>query len=150
MTAARCTLAIGLLVLSLASMLPIAGCGRSDRPATVPVEGKITWSGGPWPRPGTVYFVPVRAADGFPQRPGVARLQTDGSFQAQTFEDGDGLLPGVYKIALHCWKVPPSMEDATGVSYVPSRFHNPLTSGLELVVQSTDRRLVVHYDVPRK
>jgi hypothetical protein len=78
-----------------------AGCGNPR--GTVPVEGRVTFSGQPPSHSGFVYFVP-RSDDpsAAGRRPGTAIFAKDGSFKATTFEDGDGLIPGTYKVRVTC------------------------------------------------
>lgn len=97
----------GVWTLLAATLVAAIGC--KDGPQTVPVSGRVTLDGGPWPRRGMLFFAPVEPAEGFPRRPGVADFQEDGVFEATSFEPGDGLLPGKYLVNVECWEVPPSM-----------------------------------------
>ena len=119
----------------------LGGCGGVERPTTVPVQGQVTFAGGPCPAPGTVFFGPLEVADGLPRRPGRGRFDTDGKFTVQSFAPGDGLVPGRYRIRLQCWKVAPS-PSSVGVSYLPPGYQAP-----ELVVEPNGP-VEVRYDVP--
>lgn len=70
--------------------LTVAGCGR-DAPEMVPTRGKVTLNGGRWPRPGALFFAPLKPAEGFPRRPGVGQFDTDGIFTVTSRDPGDGL-----------------------------------------------------------
>ena len=130
----------------LTSLVPCAlffvllvGCGGSNLPQTVPVQGRVTFAGGDCPGPGTVNFAPLEA----PRHPGRADFDTDGQFTVRSFRDSDGLVPGRYRTRVECWKVPPAMGEP-GVSYLPDDFETP-----ELVIDSDSRGPIeVAYDVP--
>lgn len=106
--------ALCLLPLLIISLL--VGCG-SDRPQTVAVSGKVTFDGGPPPAAGMVYFAPLEPAEGFPRRAGQAAFDASGQYEATSFEPGDGLLPGKYRVRVECWRQAPMME-TDGISYV--------------------------------
>jgi hypothetical protein len=138
-------LAAGCLVV-LACVALLAGCGRRGV-QTVPVSGKLTFAGGPWPREGVVFFSPAQAAEGLPLIPVVATFNADGAFVVKT-NARPGLVPGKYRVAVHCWEKAPSHEGA-GKSYVPARFLQPETSGLELTVEPSSRPIVWNQDIPK-
>jgi hypothetical protein len=119
---------------TLFCLLLLSGCG-SDRPQTIPVEGTVTLNGGPWPAPGELYFLPTRPAEGFPRRPGTAEFGTDGEFAATTWEDGDGLTPGKYKVFVMCWKTPPTFKGPPPESYVDVKYQAGATSDITLEVK---------------
>jgi hypothetical protein len=125
----------------LAAVFLLAGCG-SDGPTTVPVGGQITFDGEPPPADGAVYFAPIKVAAGFPRRPGRARFGQDGSYEATSFADGDGLVPGEYRVSVECWKSPPGTGPGggAGVSYVAPGFDPP-----NLVV--TEENGSIEYDL---
>ena len=113
--------------------LMLVGCGGRDL-EQVPVSGKVTLDGGAMPGPGTLFFTPVTPAGDAPLRPGTARFEADGSYQAGSFDPGDGLVPGTYNVAVHCWEVSPNMEDVKAVSFIPEQYTNAATSGLTLEI----------------
>ena len=128
----------GFLPLSLVTLLTslfLFGCGGRGV-EQVKVTGKVTLDGGAMPGPGTLYFTPVKAAEGVPMRPGTAQFAADGSYTAGSFESGDGLFPGTYNVAIHCWEVSPNMEDVQAVSFIPDKYTNAATSGQTVVVNS--------------
>jgi len=127
---------------SLALVL-LVGCSDGG-PTTVPVYGEVTFNKSAPPAPGAVYFAPVKAAQGLPNRPVVARFGEDGSYVATSYEKGDGLVPGEYRVRVECWKTPPGMGgNASGVNYVGEGFEPP-----ELVVTSEDDEIEFNLDVP--
>jgi hypothetical protein len=115
-------------------LLSLTACG-SDRPQTIPVTGKVTLNGGTWPVPGELYFLPTRPAEGFPRRPGKAQFDTDGAFAATTWEDGDGLTPGEYKVFVMCWKTPPTFGGPPPESYVDEKYQAGATSDITIDVK---------------
>jgi hypothetical protein len=128
------------------ALLALAGCGGSDLPL-VPVAGKVTFAGGPCPKPGTIDFEPVAAVEGVPRRRGWAKFAEDGEFEATSFDEGDGLLPGTYAIKVSCWNGQPSGDD-------PSSFEKlnlvPKTFTQEVVVERNSDPIEVNIDVPKK
>ena len=128
--------------------LGIAGCGPSG-PELVKVKGKVTFGGGPWPAEGTLYFHPVDPAEGMPERPARADFDTEGNFTVTSFEDGDGLVPGKYKVIVECWESAPMMGKPVK-SYVPKRYQTSGTSDLEVVIESGSGTQTITRDVPKQ
>jgi hypothetical protein len=136
-----------LLILPCALLLTSCGSGL---PQTVPVSGCITFDGQPPPAAGTVQFVPLEAAEGFPLRPASGAFGTDGEFEATTFEPGDGLMPGKYTLSIECWDQPPNMTGNPGKSHVPKKYQSPKTSGLTLDITPDMGSQVVNLDLVSK
>lgn len=136
-------LRIVLCCLALCAML---GCGSSGV-QTVPVEGKVTFAGGPPPKPGNIVFNPLGTADGLPRRPGRAQFDAQGNFRVSSFSPNDGLIPGSYQPVIFCWKAMPSDElgSVEAMNYVPQDFEAP-----ELQVKQEQSEVEVNYDVPLK
>ena len=134
-----------ILICALAS----TGCG-SNLPQTIPVSGRVTFDGKPPPAAGNVQFVAVEAAEGFPLRPATGAFGTDGLYRAQTFDPGDGLMPGKYTLSVECWDVPPNMSGAPSKSHVPKKYQTPKTSGLTLEITPSMRAQVVDLDLVSK
>jgi hypothetical protein len=123
----------------------LCGCGPSG-PQRVPVRGKVTFDGAPPPGLGTVYFATIKAAEGFPRRPGHGNFQKgDGSFVVTSVKSGDGLVPGTYRVMIECWQRLPDDSGNPGVSYARSDFNPP---ELEIKV-GTRGPIELQYDVPR-
>lgn len=115
------------------------GCGNSNRPKTIPVSGVVTFDGQPPEHPGGLFFAPLEVEEGYPKRGGRALFEADGAFAATSFEDGDGLIPGTYKVRIESWKQPPSMG-TPGISNIPKGFEPS-----DLVVSSKEN--AVEYDL---
>ena len=137
------------IALGLLATLAFAGCGGGDHPDTVPVQGRLTYGGGDWPNPGIIYFTVLEPAEGFPRHAGTAKFDTDGRFRAKTWEEGDGLMPGKYRVSVECWKVPPSMDGPPSVSYVPIELQIASRSDWEIEVTPDGEALEIQRDVPK-
>jgi hypothetical protein len=136
-----------LAALALALIVPLTGCGGQEGPERIQVRGQVTYGGGPWPKPGVLYFVPIENAPGN-THPGLGYFDTSGSFRAQTFGPGDGLVPGTYRVRVECWEVEPSPDPKHGPpkSYVPANHTLP---DLEIPA-GTSGPLTPSYDVPKR
>lgn len=114
--------------LLLVGCLILGGCGQSR----VPVHGKVTLGGGPWPKPGVVRFVRVTSEQDASD-PGItAKFGTDGRFTLEP-PDADGLAPGTYRVAVECWEREPVY--GPGKAYVPESYLDPKTSGWEVTIE---------------
>jgi hypothetical protein len=126
----------GRRTLVLVAMVLHVGCG-GNLPQTIRVSGRVTFDGKEPVSPGTVYFLPVEAGEGFPSRPATGDYGTDGRFAATTFEKGDGLMPGKYIMHLESWESPPGMDGTPGKSVVPKKYQSAQTSGLKIDIEPT-------------
>jgi hypothetical protein len=130
----------------IAMILASAGCGAEGLPI-VPVSGKVTYAGGPCPTEGTISFTPVNVEEGLPRRPGRASFKEDGVFEATSFREGDGLVPGTYTALISCWMGQPISEDPTSferLNYVPKTYRP------EVVVKRDAGSVEVNFDIPKK
>jgi hypothetical protein len=82
---------IGLSTLLVVFLLAGSGCGNR----LVPVEGVVTLDGKPV-EGATVMFVPTEGSG----RPATGATESDGSFRLKSFDSGDGILPGNYKVTV--------------------------------------------------
>jgi len=117
-------------LIPLAVLVGSIGCGPS-RPETVEVTGTVTVDGKAPPGAGKVYFVPSEAAEGHIIRPATADFDESGSYTVRSWEVGDGLVPGRYKVGIHCWETPPNMDGIPSKSYIAGRYQSSETSGLD-------------------
>ena len=125
------------MVLALAVLGAMAGCGGPDRPMTVPVSGIVRYAG-----------QPVAGADVVfqPQQGPMATGQTDeqGRFQLMTFQPGDGAVPGEYAVMISKKEAVvdprqpenpyPQVRDV-----LPPRYGNATQSRLTVRVQAAQR-----------
>lgn len=126
-------------VIPLCLLVGFAGC---DNPhGTVRVSGLVTVDGAPPPGNGTLTFTVVEPAEGFPNRPAMAKFDTDGKYEATSFKPGDGLIPGTYKIGVECYETPPNMEGKPVKTHIDAKYMNGETSGLELIVEPKSKAI---------
>ena len=81
------------------AMLMLSGCGGGgeggeERPATTPVSGIVTYAGSPVAG-ATIKFTPVSGS-----RSASGQSDEEGKYVMTTFESGDGVIPGDYKISV--------------------------------------------------
>ena len=69
----------------------------------------------------------------------MAKFGTDGAYAATTYEPGDGLLPGKYKVAVECYETPPNMEGKPVKSRINKKYLNGETSGLAIEVEPNSK-----------
>lgn len=102
------------------------GCGNGD--AAVQVTGTVkSTDGSPIVgESGSVEFRPT--ADG---KAASAAIEPDGSFEAMTEKQGDGVLPGQYKVTLHIFK---NYREQTLA--IPERYADVTTTPLEATVDA--------------
>ena len=146
-TAPRVLPAASSVLLAALCLAGSAGCGRSG-PETVPVTGKVTLDGGAWPTAGMLYFNPLETAEGLPRRSGRADFDTDGWYTVSSWEPGDGLVPGKYKVGVECWKVRPTMDGPPSVSYVAEPYQASATSELVIVIEPGSSAVEQNWDIP--
>ena len=131
----------GSVVCLLLGVFFAAGCSSGVK--TVPVEGKITYGGGEWPKPGRITFACVEAAPGFDMQPADADLKIDGTFRVE-------LVPGKYNLNLECWDVEPSMENPSAAkSFIPDTHLAGIKSGFKVDVQPDAKVVKFDADVPK-
>ena len=130
-----------------ALLLAMTGCSDGYE-GLVPVSGTVTFDGGPPPAAGFLTFIPNDRVPGQPSRPGRAKFQTDGVYQATSFKEGDGVYPGTYIVTVACNKgaIDYSKKDAFGdASYVPKDY-----PGKELIVEEGLDEVTLNINVPLK
>jgi hypothetical protein len=131
-------------------LLSIPGCKR-EGPEVVPVEGVITFSGGPWTKPGVLYFLPEKPAPGMPNRPATGNFDADGNITVSTFKKGDGLIPGKYKIGVEHGDVVTAMDSPTPTkSIIPQRYRSAFSSGLTVTVEPGQRVVKLNLEVAKE
>jgi hypothetical protein len=128
---------------SILLLLVVLGCGQSHLPEMRPVHGIVTFDGQACPGPGEIRFRPVEANEGLPRRPGRAAFAADGRFKVTSFNEGDGLVPGTYRVQIECWQQEPS-QGTPGISYIAEGYSAP-----DLAVPADAKRVEQNYDVPR-
>ncbi len=125
----------------------IAGCG-ADGLATIPVRGTIAFGGASPPAKGSIAFSPISVEQGMPRRPGTAEFDVDGMFEATSFRQGDGLLPGRYRAIVSCWTGEPSNSDPQSferLNAVPKNYKPE-----EFTVEPSGEPVTLTLNVPAK
>ncbi len=133
-------------LIGCAVVLPFCGCSKSGA-KTTPIAGRITLSGGAWPKAGSLSFHPLEAPVGLPKIPGSADFMPDGSFTASTFKSNDGLAPGRYRVTVDCWEQRPLDGQPGKNCYVPEKYRNLKTTPLELTVAPGTKQTDVSFDI---
>jgi hypothetical protein len=104
-------------VLTLTCMITL-GCGGGDFD-TAAVRGTITYEGKPVTE-GTIDFLPVPGTGEKMQgKPSSAKISADGTFIGSTYEDRDGVIPGMKRIT---YSAPLPEDSRESVNSKPSPF----------------------------
>ncbi len=135
------------LLAALAALPLLAGCG-ADRGGMVPVSGRVTWEGEAVTT-GNVTFTPADAVTG---RLASGQIQSDGTFTISTLKQGDGVLPGTYRVGISS-APPPPIEVMEGqvlpTGPVPTSYNNPTASGLEVTIEAGSDPVVQDFALPK-
>lgn len=144
-------------ILAVGVLLGLDGCG-SGRPKTVRVTGTVTLDGKPIEGANVTFYPETgeqpstgtspkdkKALTG--SRPATGTTDKEGQFTLKTFEEGDGALPGHYKVAIIKKEVTGFLADKDGLSggiapegvkekwIIPQKYSDPKTSGLTAEVK---------------
>jgi hypothetical protein len=134
---------IARLALTCFAVAVTTGCG-SDRPL-VPVSGRVTYAGGDWPIQGTITFGPKKTEDGKIPRLGSANFDKEGNFEVGSYQPGDGLMPGTYKVTVSCISSSDPSKTVEELDLVPQTFKPE-----DLVVEAGSGPIELNLDVPKK
>jgi hypothetical protein len=126
------------------TLVACGGCGGCGGSGTYRVTGKVVFPDGtPLPH-GTVLFNPVAdpvadpAATAEDKRPTASgQIQTDGTFKLLTYKDGDGAMPGKYRVGIRLPSRRPG--EAPKPPYIDPRFLSSATSGIEVEVKDNNK-----------
>jgi len=135
-----------LLLVGMCCLLEV-GCGNDGRPRRVPVTGTITYNGQPVPG-GDVVFVPADISKGFRAR---GEANERGQFKLTTFDEGDGAIPGEYKVTVFAYRPADPKRDAgtivprVGLRAVPQMYFDQQTT--ELTAFVGDKPTIVQLDL---
>lgn len=97
---------VPLMFLVLAGSL--LGCGSSDQPKAYPTTGVVNFNGKPMKGGGAISFVPVNPQAG---KAAGGEIQEDGTFVMSTYGDGDGSIPGEFRVIV----MQTTMQEPTNV-----------------------------------
>jgi hypothetical protein len=121
---------VGLLALLVVSMA-LTGCGTSvdGRPTPVAASGVVFYKKEPCAN-AKVLFAPEDH-----QYTAVGQTDSSGRFRLQTFDPGDGAVPGNFKVVVSKFE---AVDLPNGgfreTFFLPQKYRNPQTSGLKAVV----------------
>jgi hypothetical protein len=91
----------------MAVICSLPGCNRTDRPATFPVHGKVTYRGKPVADASVTFLAPGAS------RVAVGNTDESGSFQLSTFEQNDGAIVGTHEVTVKKYEhEPPPIPQA--------------------------------------
>lgn len=118
------------LVAFSAALGIVAAVGCNDgRPKRVTVSGTVLLDGEPLTK-GSVIFVPEGG------RPSNGKIGPDGRFVLRCFDDDDGALLGVHRVAVAAKEI---LSESNIKWYAPSRYADYRTSGLSVeITESVD------------
>ncbi len=124
------SICIGMFALAV-----MTGCGEQiDKKPTAPVKGVVTYQGKPL-ETGEIVFFPDSG-----EQIAHGKIQSDGTFELTTYDEGDGAFPGMHKVTIV------SERDMEGVSaedpeadlepsFIPMKYNMQNTSGLTAEVK---------------
>jgi hypothetical protein len=130
-----------LIAIVLVAISVICGCERG--PKTVPVYGLITFVGRGAPKTCRVVFRPNQTSG--PVRPSVAICDSDGSYEAKSFERSNGLLPGTYGVQVLYYDLKPGSDPNVETNWAESKF-----DAGEVVVDAESGGVEHNIEVPAK
>ena len=128
---------LGCAILVSAACPVVSGCG-DGRPGRVPVTGTVVYRGQPLAG-GDVVFFPVEGSPGNRAR---GKANNRGEFALTTFIEGDGAVPGDYKVMVFAYRPADPQRDAgriaprAGFPAVPEKYFNVQTTDLTAKVES--------------
>lgn len=123
---------------ALTGVVVLAGCGggpKTDRPATVPAHGLVTYRGEPVPE-AVVVFQP----DGH-KYAAAATTDAEGKFDLKAFPPESGAVPGAYRVTLMkisqddvVYEKTPRRSVPQPKSLIPAKYADPTKSGLTVEI----------------
>lgn len=106
------------LIVILSALVALSGCAE-DR-GLVKIAGTVICDGGEPPIAGSITFMPEPGQNETLQA--TARFGKDGKFVVSTWDEGDGMRPGKYKVRIECWETAPSFFGSQGVSLIDRKY----------------------------
>jgi hypothetical protein len=124
-----------------ALILPVAGCGRSDKNhvAVHPVQGAIQFRGQPM-EGAFVSLHPKSATDGVPTPR--ATVAKDGTFTVTTYNGNDGAPEGDYVVTVQWYRpVRVGTDLVGGPNVLPAKYASAQTSDVQIRVAAGENQL---------
>ena len=124
------------------ALLALLGCSGDGLPDMVPISGSVSYRGRPLDH-GTVMFIPTRSGG----RQASGRIESDGTYELTTQQQGDGAQYGEYKVVVH--SLEPHPGEPSRMEYealaqagierkqeVPQKYTSPESSPLSVTVDA--------------
>lgn len=124
-------LAAGGLLLAISAL---AGCGGSDQLEVYPVQGKLLLDGEPF-GPTSIMLVPVNSSEKGDTHSAQGKVDSSGNIQFTTYEQGDGVAAGEYKVVV-------GMDMAEPPKPFPRIYRNAQESPLTVSIKPEDQNQV--------
>ena len=130
------------LIAGLFTLVPVClvGCGNAGTVSGVTVKGKVLYNDKPLSTAGAttavVVFMPDNKKGNTFAHGARGNIEADGSYTLTSDLPGQqGLPAGTYKVSVVVQKKNAKEEYGTPTSLIPSRYANPVTAGLKVVVE---------------
>jgi hypothetical protein len=127
---------LSLFLLSSLCLTSGAGCGS---PSLYPVEGTILFQDGKRAKElagATIDFEPIEGRNS-----ARGEVDADGTFRMGTFQQGDGVFPGSYKVSV---QHPLATLDRPTQRVLDPRYENIKTSDLRVTVKAETNQITLH------
>lgn len=141
----RCTGRLPRRIVTLMCLISLTtGCGENVpvKPPTVPIKGKVTYKGNPLTG-GDVTFAP--SGGGGERRAGSGPIQSDGTFVISSYQSGDGVEAGEYKVFFNPPPPNPDAKTAPVKNPIPAKYRSAKTSPITEMVAEGDAATEVEY-----
>jgi len=138
------------ILLAALGLICVVGCGKRDdrwtqgRPPVYATSGRLLLEGESI-ADATISFQPLDAAG----KPGHAVTDRNGWFKAQTFDPGDGLAEGSYRVAIQKTKIVDASGNIVEVirepggliekNFLPERYADFAKSGIEITIEAKNK-----------
>ncbi len=124
---------------TLSIIVGIGGCGGSERPKTIPINGRVLINGQPPGEFGKLYFTPTQTAEGHVKRPASGAFSPEGTYRVMSWAPDDGLVPGHYTVSI--------LPSDPAKTKIPTKYNQSINSGLEVDVPIDQGSIEYNIDV---
>ncbi len=129
------------LLVMLACVIPLVGCEQTT--STHPVKGKVVLANGS-PAGGGIIKFRTTSEEGETVK-AHGQINSDGTFELSTFQNGDGALAGEHEAILFSPALGDGSNAATAPSF-PKKYRNYETSGLKFDVGPGENDFVIRLE----
>jgi hypothetical protein len=131
-------------LLLLLGCLVSGGCSDSDRPATAPVQGVVTFQGKPVAGASVSFLCP-----GAP-RPAIGTTDENGKYQLTTFTENDGAILGDHVVTVEMLSTQPANLPTVDPSAGPSQINKSIEAELAQSVRQQQKAVKAGPILPAK